>query len=503
MNDTTPSAIQSESASPDVAPAFVFDCGGLASSACQGESFFREHEGKRYCVLHYPGADKVEAFRVAFNRKLEAKDFDFVGVWFPEEISFEGFEFSTDANFHKATFSADADFNNARFSANADFSFVKFNEQADFYDVMFSADADFSFVKLNADANFHGTTFSAAANFDRTMFSAAANFYSTTFSSAANFDRMTVNADANYWDAKFSEDAYFSEATFSANALFYRATFNADALFYHATFNANVLFYRATFRASSDFNNATFKNYVRFARGKGERSFGEAHQLDFQFTHIEKPDRVSFHTLDLKPHWFINCDCRKFEFVDCEWNHNLKQELESATKAEINTPHRLLAITFRQLADNAEANHRYHEASNFRYNAFEARRVEKFSGLVPWRLDWWYWLASGYGERVGRAFVVFIALFALFAFGYTWTGFDQSGKAATASVPQATNQPDTIGKPLDWQDAFIYSFYVTILQKPKPEPLTRTAKILVGLETVLGPAQAALLALAVRRRFMR
>ncbi len=492
MNDTTPSAIQSESASPDVAPAFVFDCGGLASSACQGESFFREHEGKRYCVLHYPGADKVEAFRVAFNRKLEAKDFDFVGVWFPEEISFEGFEFSTDANFHKATFSADADFNNARFSANADFSFVKLNEQADFYDVMFSADADFSFVKLNADANFHGTTFSAAANFDRTMFSAAANFYSTTFSSAANFDRMTVNADANYWDAKFSEDAYFSEATFSANALFYRATFNADALFY-----------RATFRASSDFNNATFKNYVRFARGKGERSFGEAHQLDFQFTHIEKPDRVSFHTLDLKPHWFINCDCRKFEFVDCEWNHNLKQELESATKAEINTPHRLLAITFRQLADNAEANHRYHEASNFRYNAFEARRVEKFSGLVPWRLDWWYWLASGYGERVGRAFVVFIALFALFAFGYTWTGFDQSGKAATASVPQATNQPDTIGKPLDWQDAFIYSFYVTILQKPKPEPLTRTAKILVGLETVLGPAQAALLALAVRRRFMR
>ena len=214
--------------------------------------------------------------------------------------------------------------------------------------------------------------------------------------------------------------------------------------------------------------------------------------MDFRFAAIEKPERISFHRLDLKPHWFINCDCRKFEFVDCEWNHNLKQELEGAIEAKNSAPHRLLAITFRQLADNAEANHRYHEASNFRYNAFEARRIEKLWGFVPWRLDWWYWLASGYGERVGRAFVVFIALFALFA-------FDQGSKVAQTSV----SQPDTVGKPLGWKEAVVYSFNVSILQKPEPKPLTLAAKVLVSQETDLGPAQAALLALAVRRRFMR
>ncbi len=41
------------------------------------------------------------------------------------------------------------------------------------------------------------------------------------------------------------------------------------------------------------------------------------------------------------------------------------------------------------------------------------------------------------------------------------------------------------------------------LQKPEPQPETVEAKTLVAVETVLGPLQAALLALAIRRKFMR
>ena len=89
-------------------------------------------------------------------------------------------------------------------------------------------------------------------------------------------------------------------------------------------------------------------------------------------------------------------------------------------------------------------------------------------------------------------------------------GFEQSDKAATPasangapSVVAAARQPDIVGKPLRWKDAALYSLNVSILQKPEPKPLTWWAKLLVSLETVLGPAQAALLALAIRRRFMR
>jgi len=49
----------------------------------------------------------------------------------------------------------------------------------------------------------------------------------------------------------------------------------------------------------------------------------------------------------------------------------------------------------------------------------------------------------------------------------------------------------------------VYSVGVILFQKPEPLPANKRAKFLVYLETVLGPLQAALLALAIRRKFMR
>lgn len=59
------------------------------------------------------------------------------------------------------------------------------------------------------------------------------------------------------------------------------------------------------------------------------------------------------------------------------------------------------------------------------------------------------------------------------------------------------------GQPLEFSRALTYSLAVISLQKPEPKPLTGTAQTLVLLETILGPVQAALLALAIRRKFMR
>jgi len=62
---------------------------------------------------------------------------------------------------------------------------------------------------------------------------------------------------------------------------------------------------------------------------------------------------------------------------------------------------------------------------------------------------------------------------------------------------------DERGTPLKFRRALIYSAGVMTLQKPEPKPATTTAQAVVLLETVLGPVQAALLALAIRRKFMR
>jgi hypothetical protein len=349
--------------------------------ACGREGFYKENEGKRYCVLHYPGKEKGEAFRVALKKKLDAKDYNFRGVCFPESVSFEG---------------------------------VQFRKRAD-------------------------------------------------FSSAI-----------------FSENAYF------------RST---------------------TFHAAAEFQDAIFKDYVYFSGtyflgGGARRTFGDNPQLNFQGAHFEKPDRVSFYALELKPHWFINVDSRKFEFTDVDFNYKLKEELKRLRGPHMSTPHRLLAIACRQLADNAESNHRYREASRLRYSAFDARRLERFYGFSFWRLDWWYWAASGYGERVLQAFIIFVVLIILCAIGYKKTDFDPTSKPAiTKQIQSATNSspgiPDTQPRRLGWRESVLYSFNVSILQKPDPKPIGLWGNALVSLETVLGPAQAALLALALRRRFMR
>lgn len=440
-------SFQTQAMTTDLPINFVCACGKEARSACKDEPFFKEHEGKRYCVLHYPDKDKVEPFRAVLEKKLEAKDFNFKGVWFPERIHFESFKFSTDAEFTGAKFTSSAYFSNALFGADAIFRDAYFSNDAIFDYVTFTANVIFNFAEIRGSAVFRDAIFSADAKFDFIQLAIGGSFNRAIFKSYASFIGLT----------------------------------NAKTIYPFSHLGKN-------------------------------RNLGTAQLISFQFARFEKPERVTFHTLDLRPHWFINIDSRRFDFTDVEFKYDLKKELESFELANPihvqSNPHRVLAIAFRQLADNAEANHRYHEASRLRYSAFEVRRIEKFLGFVPWRLDWWYWLASGYGESVGRAFVVFVLLIGLFALGYKTAEFEPLSKPAIARPEiTATSQPpdssETKPRRLGWREAALYSFNVSILQKPEPRPRGLWGGLLVSLETVLGPAQAALLALAVRRRFMR
>ena len=165
--------------------------------------------------------------------------------------------------------------------------------------------------------------------------------------------------------------------------------------------------------------------------------------------------------------------------------------------------HHLLAIACRNLAVNSEENHRYEEASKFRYMAMEARRLESWRGFAPWRLSWWYWLASGYGERVWQAFFVLLGILLLSALLYTRVGFARWEPKVASESDAVVAKRDEVGAPLKSSRALPYSAGVMTFQKPEPRPATTAAQTVVLLETILGPVQAALLALAIRRKFMR
>ena len=61
---------------------FVCDCPRWQRGACEGETFYKEHEGKRFCVLHFPGKEKSADFRMRLKEDLKARVLIFVAYGF-------------------------------------------------------------------------------------------------------------------------------------------------------------------------------------------------------------------------------------------------------------------------------------------------------------------------------------------------------------------------------------------------------------------------------------
>lgn len=141
--------------------------------------------------------------------------------------------------------------------------------------------------------------------------------------------------------------------------------------------------------------------------------------------------------------------------------------------------------------------------SDFRFWSIELQRKAgwKARGKIIGMLHTLYRYLSGYGEKIGLALGWLVGIWLLFAVLYTQVGFGhpQSSFAPIAAVSAANE----VGTPQRLPKALAYSLGVITLQRPDPRPFTTTASFLVLAETILGPIQAALLILAIRRRFMR
>jgi hypothetical protein len=232
--------------------------------------------------------------------------------------------------------------------------------------------------------------------------------------------------------------------------------------------------------------------------------FAKEATLDLQFARIKNPEHVSFHTLALRPCWFVNVDARRFNLTNVDWDwRSITDETGSLQSKGNTSPHRLLAIACRHLAVNAEDSQRYGEASKFRYMAMDAKRRTEAQGFAFWKLSWWYWLASGYGERAPQALLVLLGILLLSALVYNRVGFARWEPRMASESEIATSKRDQVGTPLPLPRALAYSAAVMTFQKPEPRPATTAAQTVVLLETIFGPVQAALLALAIRRKFMR
>jgi uncharacterized protein YjbI with pentapeptide repeats len=563
------------------------DCIERSLGACKGEPFFGEHEGKRYCVLHFPDAAKNDAFEIAVQRKLESKDFNYQGVWFPNGGRFSGLDidkpvdfsfavFNDRASFYSTTFRAEVKFRSATFTEDASFGGAIFAEKVGFESATFRKKADFNQAKFEAYASFWRCTFAGPAEFRDTVFRQTASFWPTTFKSTASFYNASFvwgNFGSSKFEEKavfsrcefgvadfvgtsFSDDADFSSSKFDGMANFISATFDSALQLNMSAFVSEARFRMATFNGKADFSYTVFKGIVSFSAEHGIGGFGTNAACDFRHVRFESPRQVSFHGLTLRPHWFLILDPREFEFIDVKWigqlrrrfidieigNLRKREELERKQAAnnrakrlrelelfgdqvaveelkeeeveaarieasELNQRDarfcRLLSLACRQLAVNAEENHRYDQGSDFRFWSMELQRKDgwKARGKIIGILHTLYRYLSGYGEKIGLALGWLVGIWILFAVLYTQVGFAHPPSPPAPAAAVYTT--DEVGMPQRLNKAFGYSLGVITLQRPDPRPLTTTAWSLVLAETVLGPIQAALLILAVRRRFMR
>lgn len=495
-----------------------------------GETDFRRvvfSNGASFCRTRFSdGADFSSAtflgllvnFREAifsattlFHASVFSGDAQFIGATFTNTAAFYDAKFDS-ANFEKASFQV-AKFSHATFKA-AEFSSATFSGAADFSYATFDGDAKFKECSFNAEANFYNAKFSIGSLFSKAIFKSV-KFNSVTF--GGDWDPADMEdshrKDANFEGAIFYEDASFigifkSEACFRSstfkNAVYFCASFKARAIFASAVFKGVTHFKNSTFSSSADFSHATFEEYVKFEGLEDMEVFLTTYSLDLQSARVEKPERFSFHWLTLCPHFFVGIDARKFGFTNVKWVwRGAANEIETLENRIISSPHSCLAVACRQLAVNAEENDRYEDASKFRYLSMDAERREKWRGFPIWRLSWWYWLASGFGERMSQAFLVLLGILLLSAVFYTQVGFARWEPRLASEADVLSNKRDEVGAPMRFSRALTYSLGVMTLQRPEPRPATILAQAVVLLETILGPVQAALLALAIRRKFMR
>lgn len=475
---------------------FVCDCDPYKRSACQSEIYYKTHDRKDYCVLHYPAKEKLKDFHDALQRKLAVQDFDFRGAWFPYPLAG-----------HERTYAETLHFEGAYFSEPVQFHDVVFAQKIEFAGAIFGSSVEFKKVTFENESRFSRCTFRNTAEFDEVNFK------------YGQFDNIEFTFGVTLRTCTFEEGANFSRSIFSKKSSLTEVNFKALTSFNSTEFVKAVEFHKVTFGGAAFFLSTTFGDYVRFSSDSHSFNFATTF-TSFAQAKFDRPERVTFDTLKLSPSWFRNVDVRKFEFINVFWMdlYDLYGQTRRAIPDETALINRAQAVTYRQLASNAEENHRYEEASYFRNLAMDARRLELRD---HWRQNllkpsWWsqnvsilhllYWAASGYGERIWRATKVLLGIWLLFAILYansdeTWWKVSPTSPAATSQISATSSSQNRTD--MQFSDALVYSAAVMMLQKPEPLPANKRAKVLVLFQTALGPLQIALLALAIRRRFMR
>ncbi len=530
---------------------------------CVGEAKYEDVDDKNfYCLLHFRSGTKETEFNKALYEKLDKNESDFRYVWFPK-LLLENFTFENVANFQHAFFSTLANFRELIFKNDANFLDCRFNHYNEFSNITFNrmvifANCIFDSMIFFSDLTFRNTdkslnSLASLVNFQLAEFKEEFNFSSrcdevidfsdTIFHQKATFDNSTfLKGFSTFSKAIFKEEAYFQNVNFGDNSLeenydsfffnntifektvsFQNSNFLLQINFSNSRFKNSADFRKTTVKTSINFEDASFESFAKFSGQSNNHTSWAKEGLNFTSVEVEKPERISFQSINLKPDSFNKTDIKKFDFTDIKWDvkefrvdwSRFKDLFTSNDEAEARrTNYVNLEKTYRRFASYAEENNDYQNASKFRFTSFDIQRITPWYGRLPITLLWWYKWTSRYGESWIWSLVVFaLLIIVFFPYVYTNLNFRTCAKdrpiytsiAICESKNEEIKQNCTCSDDrISFGDAVIQSLTTATFQNIEyRKPITWRGELWIILEKIFAPLQAALLALAIRRKFMR
>lgn len=137
----------------------------------------RQANGRDFCIAHTKDRtpEEEKAFAALIKKKLDEKDYNFTGYFFPEAFKvFEGRTFAKTAQFDYACFDGGASFDEAKFGGDAWFADAKFGGKTSFLRGEFDSDALFHRTRFAGAVAFLEARFGGGTWFDEANFGCAA-----------------------------------------------------------------------------------------------------------------------------------------------------------------------------------------------------------------------------------------------------------------------------------------------------------------------------------------
>lgn len=387
----------------------------------------------------------------------------------------------------------------------------------------------------------NGAVFLAGVSFGTAKFPHGASFIGATFLAKASFVE-TRFAQADFGGASFDGPTQFTGCSFD-NAIFAHSTFANDVAFHQTSFG------RATF-ASARFSGRLRFDLVRFGKGS------QWDAGDFTDVHFSDPKKVTFFRIGYKDTRTRNtpgtdggaffcprlrgCDLRDVRFDDVRWMRRngrivVQDEFDAAGRYS-DYPQGGFPLTsypswetvtgiYRQLRTCFESALAFDLVDECNIAIMELRQRDTNTSRLTRFMLAAYGIASRYGTSYERAVQILVALVLIvfpILFSVPFSGLAKASVAGLTTPAEAEPAFDWARSVLEAQPSYVlrlskhsavtaarslgpgvvHSLEVATFQRsPFHTTTTVPGRLVTILETTAVTAQAALLLLAIRRRF--